>query len=319
MAITSLFRKKNRIVLAKLETTYGVDAVPTVADNAIEAVDDISMNTPFEVIETNKLSSDKSKSKPITGKVSSEINFSLYLTGSGTRGTAGRDAPLWKACGEDVAASAGVKVTHHPTNTNYSCTIYVYDVNPNGNYLLRKFVGCVGNVVREGRAGQLATAKFSFKGLYTKPSDVSNPGTPVYDSVDPITVESASLQFGAETGLVVESFSLDNGNEITERNSISAENSIEGFAITAFGPKVTINPEQTLIGELDLYGICKAKTESLLKIDFGSLSGNEVMISGAKCVINTINVIDRNGLSALELALSLNKTNGDDQFHQVVT
>lgn len=206
MTINSVFSSKNRILLAKIQSAKGVDPIPTVALNAIEAIAGIQHNFPIEDLQTNKITPDKSKSESISGKANSEISFSCYWTGSGTRGTVSRISPLYQACGEDVTATPGTKVVNHPTNEDKYVTIYLYDINPNGNCLLHKFIDCVGNVVREGKAGQLATVKFSMKGVYTKSSDVANPGTPVYDNVQPITVKNSTLTFAGESGLIVDSF-----------------------------------------------------------------------------------------------------------------
>ena len=101
-----LFRKK--ILLAKVETTYGVDPTPTGAANAISAKN----------INITPIDSDKAKRDLFTGWLGNTqelqggfrvaIDFEVEMAGSGTVGTAPGWGPLMRACGhaETLVAAA---------------------------------------------------------------------------------------------------------------------------------------------------------------------------------------------------------------------
>jgi len=316
MTISSQFAASQKIVLAKIEGTYGSEPTPTVSANAIEVMD-LQVTYPFEVLERNLLHEDMSQTKPLTGKRMAEISFTCELKGGGTRGTPGRLSPLLKSCKMNESAKGGVSVIYNPGSTNYSCTIYVYDVNSttSGKYLLHKFYGCVGNVEFSFKAGQIATAKFSMKGLYTRPADVDDPGTPAYEATEPVPVKSATLTFGTEAGLIIDEIQIMLGNEVSERPDVNSVNSIKGFVVTARKPTGSINPEQTLIAEKDFFDDLEDKTSMILDLTVGNLSGNTILISGVNLTLDKISLSNRNGLGAFDIPVHFNRTSGNDEFH----
>jgi hypothetical protein len=320
MTIASQFNDKQRIVLVKIETTYGSDPTPTVAANAIE-VKGLSIQYPFDVLERDLQHEDMSQDAPVTGKRMAEISFEMELKGGGTRGTASKISPLLKACRMTEDAVAATKVAYVPGAVNYSCTIYVYDVNvtASANYLLHKFLGCVGNAEISMKAGQIPTIKFSFKALYTKPSDVADPGTPVYESTLPPVVKSASMTWGTEAGLIIEDIQVMLNNVIAERPSINSATSIAGYTVTGRKPTGNINPEKTLIAEYDFFDDLEDKNAKALQTTAGAVSGNIIMISATNVTVDKINIANRNGIGTLDLPVHFNRVAGNDEFSLVFT
>ena len=314
MTIASRFVDKQRIVTAKIETTYGVDAVPTIAANAIECKD-LSESFPFEAIDRDIYKEGMSNDAPLAGKRMAEISLTVELKGSGTRGTAGRLSPLLQAAGFKETVNAGASVIYGPGELQKSCTIYVYDVNVNtGNYLLKKYVGCVGNPDANLKAGVPGYVKLAQKALYTKPVDVADPGTPTYEATIPPVVKSAAVKWGSELLLVLDEIQFALGNEIVERPDINSANSITGYLITGRKPTGSINPEKTLIAEHDFFDELEDKTKCLLQATIGSVSGNIVMVSGASCTIDKISLANRNGIGIFDIPIRFNRTVDSDEI-----
>jgi hypothetical protein len=94
----SSYRSLNRFILAKLETTSGVDSSPTPGSNAV-LVEAPDLSPDLQTTTTNEVTGALDKRSPISTSGSRHANFKIYLRGSGVAGTAPRLDPLMQACG----------------------------------------------------------------------------------------------------------------------------------------------------------------------------------------------------------------------------
>lgn len=85
-------------VLAKIESTYNVDAVPVAASNSF-LVDEVDVRVDPTVIERNNLRASISPTGITVGRKLQQVNFTHELKGSGSVGTAPAIGPLLRACG----------------------------------------------------------------------------------------------------------------------------------------------------------------------------------------------------------------------------
>lgn len=162
---------RNTAILLKQEVTYGTDAVPTGAANAL-LVSNLSIN-PF-----NAQNVDRDNIRPFLGGFEQLVGtryvtmgFDLELTGAGTVATAPAWGPALLACGFAETLTATIRADYTPVSTGFkSATIYWYD-----DGLLHKATGCRGNVVFKLGVGQRPVMSFSFTGLYSTPTEASVP------------------------------------------------------------------------------------------------------------------------------------------------
>lgn len=104
------FRKKT--LLAKIESSYGVDPTPTGSSNAI-----LTKNLQIQLMQGNTVNRDVDRptlGNDLTYHVApyTKITFDVELAGSGTAGVAPAYAPLLKACGfAETAIAAAVTGT----------------------------------------------------------------------------------------------------------------------------------------------------------------------------------------------------------------
>lgn len=94
----STFRTLHKLVLAKVESTPGVDAIPTVGSNAI-AVESPSFNPNLGSAATNEATGSLSPRAPLPNGGDAGIEFDVPLHGSGAAATAPEYGPLLRACG----------------------------------------------------------------------------------------------------------------------------------------------------------------------------------------------------------------------------
>lgn len=92
------YRTLNRILLAKVESTAGTDASPTVGADAI-LVEDPANVAQIEAIETNEATGSLDPRAPVPGGGSGGENMTVNLRGSGAGGTAPEWGVLCRGCG----------------------------------------------------------------------------------------------------------------------------------------------------------------------------------------------------------------------------
>lgn len=148
-------------ILAKVETTYGVDSVPTGAANAI-LVSNASFSLAYSNVERNFLRPYMGGSGQLAGTRFVECAFEVELANSGTAGTAPAWAPLLRACGmaESVLATPA-RVEYTPVSASFTSVTIYYHLDG----VRRVALGCMGNVeimLNEGAAPML---RFTFSGL----------------------------------------------------------------------------------------------------------------------------------------------------------
>lgn len=148
-------------ILAKVETTYGTDSVPTGAANAI-LVSNASFNLTYNNVERNFVRPYFGGSGQLAGTRFVECQFEVELANSGTAGTAPAWAPLLRACGmaESVLATPA-RVEYTPVSASFTSLSIYYHLDG----VRRVALGCMGNceiMMMEGEAPKL---RFSFAGL----------------------------------------------------------------------------------------------------------------------------------------------------------
>ncbi len=106
MAQDNIFRPRNSVVLAKIETTVGVDASPVASDAVLVTIPKISINP--QIKQTEEVTGSLDGAGPIYTGMTCELSYDVYLKGSGTGGVAPEWGKLLKACGfsETVLATA---------------------------------------------------------------------------------------------------------------------------------------------------------------------------------------------------------------------
>lgn len=161
---------RNTAILAKIEPTYGTDAVPTGAANAM-----LISNASFS-LNTNNVNRDLVRgylgaSEQLVGTRNIEIGFETELWGSGAAGTAPAYGPLLRACGMAETISAGLRVEYLPVSASFeSLTIYYYD-----DGIVHKALGCRGSVEFKLGLGERPLMSFRFTGIDGGPVAQANP------------------------------------------------------------------------------------------------------------------------------------------------
>lgn len=246
-------RWKSKILLLKIETTYGTDASPTGAANAILAVgvslvpmegDDVSRDLEFPWLAAQAA---------IPTGLRSRLRGRIELAPSGTAGTAPAWGPVLRACGiaEVVTAPSeepevdGSVVYSPVSDSHESVTIHFWIGGT--RHVLK---GARGTGTIRANAQGIPYFEFDILGLFSTPSEESRP-TPDYDDFKkPQVVTSANTPIFtvAGTSLVMRNFAMNLGNQVEPRLLVGHESilivdraelvqtTVEAVPLTTYNP-----------------------------------------------------------------------------------
>ena len=260
------FRKKT--FLAKIETTYGTDAVPTGAANAILATEIAIRPMEGSDQDRNHDTVYLGASGTIPYDLHMVMTFKVELAGSGTAGTAPAWGPLIRACGVAETVDAGTDVTYNPISGAFeSATFYL---NIDGT--LYTLVGARGNCEITVNASGIPYLEFTFTGLWTKPSAQVLP-TVNYDGfLKPLMASKANTPGFTINAAnhVLRSFKLGFGNEVEPRFLIGAEE----IAIVDRSDMIEMQIEATPLATLDPFALARDQATVEIDLVHGTAAGN---------------------------------------------
>lgn len=215
------------LLLVKSEVTYGTDPTPAPATDAL-FVSNLRISPDPKFLQREGLHS--SLSMPADVAAGTLVNVSFDFEIKGANGTAAdtpaRYAPVLKAFefGEDI--NAGTDVTYEFVDTGFaSCTIYAYM----GGATLHKVSGVFGRrlTIRE-TAREYGKFSAEMSGLYTAPTDAAIAAGAVFDTSQPVKLESVALLLDAYSPIISNlEINLDTG--LSLREDLNSPESIIGF------------------------------------------------------------------------------------------
>lgn len=268
--------KQRAVLLAKIESTYGVDPTPTAAANTILTMD-TKIKENHEAIQRDLELISISPRQSVLGQQFVEVSFKTEIIGSGSLGVAPRLGALLKACAMAETVSVGSSVIYSTvTSPQTGVTLWFYIDG-------RKHVinGGVGSWKLTGPAGKQGMLEFSFKGLYTAPTDAALV-TPTYETTVDTPANCKSSSFAVNSvALIMAQLEIDLGNTIAKRDSVSASKGVAGFYITGRRPTVNIDPEAVPISTYD-WRADVLTTPRALSMQIGQTAGNICTVSVPK-------------------------------------
>jgi hypothetical protein len=303
-------------ILAKIESVYGTDSVPTGAANAV-AVMNPQFTTDVTVVERDQILRDSiSRLSFVVGRKLARLTFGVEMKGSGTAGTAARHGPLLRACGLSETIVAVTSVTYAPVNTGFeSVTIYWYDGTK-----LYKLTGayCTMRIIEE--VGQFGRYEFTATGLWNLPTDAAVPAMTL-DTTKPQPVINLGLTLGAYSP-VAATLNIDLGVQVSERLDFNATEGLRGLLVTGRAVSGSIDPETTTEAANPWYGNFKNATEVALAGNLvGATGGNKVAVTGPKIQFEAPAQGERNSLRIMNLPIRFNPSvdSANDEISLVYT
>lgn len=302
--MSKLNRKK--LLLAKIETTYGTDATPT-GIMAIQA-NDLNL-TPLENDEEeNRLIRPYfgGYDKYISGG-RSKLDIELPIAGSGTKGAAPNFDVLLRACGLAAVITAGTSVEYTPiTDGAESATLYFYL-----DGLLHKLTGARGTLDMSMLANKVPKLKFSFTGIYNPVTDTVMPAATFTAASKPVLVstDNTTIQIHGQSA-PTESIEFSLANQVIYEELIGSKS----VDITDRAPAGNVVIEMTSVAQKDWFNTAISAQSGVVTLTHGKTAGNIVELSSPKVSFNAPSYQDKNGKLMLKLGMAFLPSAGNDDF-----
>lgn len=297
---------RRTLILAKVESSFGVDPTPAAANDAF-LVADVNYTLDVQQNERNIYTSSLSKEPTVPGRKIANLTFSHELKGSGVAGTAPKIGVLLRGCGfaeTDLGSSDGFE--YDPVSGSFtSLTFYIYM-----DGVLHKMTGSRGSVSFQGEAGGYGQANFTFQGNYVAPTDVAFPASPVFEATLPPIIELAAMALHGYGSFCAQSFNIDIANTLAPNICMNAAEGFNGIDITDRVVTGGVNPESVLVATFDAFGRFKDGTEGAFTITIGTADDNKCVITAPKTQFTNVGYSDRDGKRVWDLAVKMNRNTG---------
>jgi len=313
------FRKK--ILLAKIETTYGTDPSPD-GSNAI-----VTKNLSINSYEGNKVGRDIDRATlgndlEFNTGPHVTLSFDVELAGSGDKETPPGYGPLLRACGmsETVvpAPDPNPRVEYQPVSTGYESISLYYQLDGQ----LHKITGARGTVKFSLQKGSMPVMNFNFTGLWNPPEKLSAPPSGLDTSAfkTPIPVNAANTASVDVHGFSpkAEGIDMDLANNVVYRNVIGSE-SVE---ITDRTPTGNVTVEAPDLDEKDFFAAVSSHngvTTGTVGVVHGLAEGATVELKAPKVQLSSISMNDSDGITTYSMDARMIPTDaGDDDLLLIV-
>lgn len=302
---------RKTVILAKIESTYGVDPTPSPSANAI-LVKNVDLRPTGEVLDRDFLRSSLSPLPFVRGIKEVEVSFETELKGTGSAGQLpayGWEGTLFRACGMSETVNAGISIVYAPVSSAFeSVTLYVYK-----DGIFHKVTGCRGTFTLTAEVGKYATVKWTLSGFYVAPTDAT-PAAQTFSSVAPPVVLSGNLTLGGYAAVATK-IELTLGNELAKRLSINAPGGLLEWVITGRKPGGSLDPETVTEATHTFWGNWASGASVALNLGpVGSAAGNKVAIAAPSVQYESLSYGDRSGILAYEMPFRCASTTGDTEL-----
>lgn len=305
---------QNKVLLAKIETTYGTDSVPTGGANAILAVD-----VKLSPMEGSDVSRDLdlpylAAQATIPANLHQKLSFKVELRPSGTAGTAPAWGVLMRGCAMAQTVAAGVSVTYNPVSAGHEALTFHLSIGGT-RYVLTGARG-TAKIVMAPQA--IPYLEFEFTGLFNVASDVAAP-VPTFTQGLPLLAgrgNTPTFTLGGSSAFKLRSYSFDFGNKVEPRFLINDTSII--IPERAEMLEMTIEAEPMAL--MNPYQLAAASTSQAVVIQHGVAAGQRATINVPLAQIQRPSEIAQNqNVVEWPLRFVPLANAGNDQFTLVLT
>jgi Phage tail tube protein len=319
-------QERRTVVLAKTEVTYGTDAVPTPAANAM-LVSNLTIN-PLNAqnVERNLIRPFLGGDEELVGTRNVTCSFDVELVGGGAAATPPAWGPLVMACGFAQTITATIRVDYTPISAAMSSlTLYWYD-----DGVLHILLGSRGDLKVTATAGGLLIGSFSITGLVGTVSAATNPSPTLTAFQVPQVVTNAntlSLVLGGThatgTAPVITAGTPfpSLGMEFSLGNTVSHNALIGGETVDISDRDVTGKFQLDLTSAQEVAAFADVNAATLISVGMshGTVVGNKTLIFCPAVQRKNISKTTQNGKRLIGYDLSMVPVSGNDEIRIVTS
>jgi hypothetical protein len=291
-----------RHLLAKIESSYGVDPTPTVGANAM-IVKNLQGPTPVSLSYAPRGDIALQGFGRLSAKTAHkwrEVSFDVEISGAAAAGTAPPYGPLLRACalGETIVASTSV--TYAPVSaTLESVTIY-----GNRDGIQYKMTGCRGTVALAFDNEGLPVYRFRFIGMYAVATDTAQSALTLsaWQAPQPMnkTLTTGIALHGYSCGLW--SAQIDLANAV---NYVPFPGGSEQVFITNREPRASVTIEHPTMAQKDYESIAVSGAEGAFTFIHGTGAGKIFTFTASQTRITNPRDGEVRGIRTLSMDLEL--------------
>lgn len=305
-------------ILAKIEASYGVDASPAGASDAIlisnQSVNPLNAQNVDRKVVREYLGG----AEQLVGVAYKEVSFDVELQSSGVLGTAPAWGPLLRACGMAEAIVASTRVTYTPISATFEAiTIYYHD-----DGVLHKLLGARGSYKLNMGLGNVPTLSFRFIGIDGGDTAAANPTQTLTGWKTPLVVtnpNTADLLLGCTysagalssgTAYPSKGIEIDSGIAVNHNPLLGGET----IELTDRNMTGKISLDLTAAQEVTFMSTVKANTTQSIGLVHGTTAGYKVLVYAPAVQLVNPKKEDQNGIRMIGFDARLVPSAGNDEL-----
>lgn len=303
----------SKILLAKIEATYGTDAAPGGADAILATKVKLSPMEGNDV--SRELERPHMGAQPtIPVDLHSKLTFSVELVGSGTAGTAPGWSALIRACGVAETITANTSVVYNPITKGHE-SVSIYLGIDGTRYVLK---GARGGAKFTVSASGIPMIEFTFTGMFSLPTEVANVAANLSKFQKPqvaSTANTPTFTMGG-TAFVMTSFTISMGNEVKPRFPIGGERVL----IPARSETIETTIEAVPLTTFNPFQLARDQAEVPIVLKHGTIAGKIAQFDIQKAQMQRPQGLEeKDGIVEWPLRLVPQMTAGNDQWTLTLT
>lgn len=291
-------------LLAKVETTYGTDATPQAATDAVRVSERVWSSLTIEYAFPGRRDDAASGSlipvgpAPRKGRIVT-LNVAWEAKGAGAAYTSSvkpEASALLRACGLSETLQ-GSEYLYEPVDVDHeSCTIYAY-----AGGMLFKIVGCRGSVSWPIDVGGVGLIRFQMQGILLEdPVTAALPAITYHAQLPPVAAGMV-LTVGAWTPEKVFTAEFDGGAELQRIDDATAADAVGEFAISQVLPSYRLQAYAADLGIYNPYAQSRAGAPIEISQTLGSQPYNTVAFETEQAYLEQIGHTEQNQFAAWDL------------------
>lgn len=265
-------------ILAKVETTYGTDAAPTGAANAI-LISNASFSYQYNNVDRDLMRPYLGNSESLVGTRSVQATFDVEVSGSGAAGTAPAYGALLQGCGMAETITASTRVEYNPISALFKGVTIYYSVDG----VLHKMLGARGTFTLGMGEGERPLFRFTFTGLDGGVTAAADPTLTLTAWKPPVVVtnqNSPGIKLGSTysagtltggTSYPSRGLQLDLGNQVQYQPLLGSQT----VEITNRGTTGSMQLDLTDAQTVSFMADINANTLTTLSFEHGMTAGNK--------------------------------------------
>ena len=305
---------RKRLLLAKIEATYGTDPTPAATDAVLVSALEVQP-LQLELKDRELILGYLGNTEMVVGQRLVSVSFDVEIAGSGTAGTAPKWSALMQACGFSETIVASTSVTYAPVSASFKgVTLYFF-----ADGVRHKVTGCRGTWSMALETGEIPKISFSFTGIFNAPTDETQPSPTFSNQADPVVVNSANTATLQAHGYAacLSAFSLDLANETPFRQLAGCTQQV---MITDRKPEGEVTIEAPTIAQKNFFSTASTQAAGQFSWVHGTTAGNIITFTAPTCTLGSPEYEDNDGIIMLKLPFMPQPTAaGNDEFTLALT